>query len=106
METKEAAEIRHLMNDVLTKNGEGARLKDMLTRLLVESGWKDEVNLMCRKVIQERGVDNITTDDIVNAVTPNARASVPAEVKKALLEKIRAALIKELEDREKENGTQ
>jgi len=106
MESKEASDIRLLMNDVLVKNGEAARLKDLLTKLLIESGWKDEINLLCRQVIQERGVDNITTDDIVKEVTPTARAKVPAEVKKVLLDRIRTALLKELEDREKENGSQ
>ncbi|CAL8097293.1 unnamed protein product [Orchesella dallaii] len=105
MESKEASDIRLLMNDVLVKNGEAGRLKDLLTKLLMESGWKDEINLMCRNFIQERGVDNITTDDIVNEVTPAARAKVPAEVKKVLLDRIRTALLKEIEDRDKENGS-
>lgn len=45
----------------------------MLTKLLIECGWKEEVNLMCRKVIHERGVDHITTDDLVREITPQAR---------------------------------
>jgi len=72
MESKDSQETRLLMNDILMK-GEGDRLKETLTRLLIECGWKEEVNLMCRKVIQEKGVDNVTTEDIVKEVTPAAR---------------------------------
>jgi enhancer of yellow 2 transcription factor len=106
MESKDAHDIRMILNDVLTKNGEGDRLKDMLTKLLIECGWKEEVNLLCRKVIQEKGVDNVTTEDIVKEVTPTARAKVPPEVKQVLLEKIKTALLKELDEREKENTLQ
>lgn len=41
----------------------------------MDCGWKEEVNLLCRKVIQERGVENVTTDDMVREITPAARST-------------------------------
>lgn len=49
------------------------RLKETLTRLLLDCGWKEEVNLMCRRVILEKGVNNVTPEEIVKEVTPAAR---------------------------------
>nr|XP_036233662.1 enhancer of yellow 2 transcription factor isoform X2 [Bactrocera oleae] len=71
--------------------GEIIGLKDLLCNRLAECGWRDEVRLMCRNIIKEKG-NNIKVEQLIADVTPRARASVPDAVKKELLMKIKAIL--------------
>lgn len=63
----------------------------MLCNRLAECGWRDEVRLMCRNIIKEKGV-NVKLDQLIAEVTPKARSVVPDAVKKELLMKIKAIL--------------
>lgn len=67
------------------------RLKDLLCNRLAECGWRDEVRLMCRAIIKEKGT-NVKVEQLITEVTPKARAIVPDAVKKELLMKIKAIL--------------
>lgn len=67
------------------------RLKDLLCSRLAECGWRDEVRLMCRNVIKEKG-NNVKVEQLISEVTPKARAIVPDTVKKELLMKIKTIL--------------
>nr|CAD7407697.1 unnamed protein product [Timema cristinae] len=68
-----------------------SRLKTLLRERLVECGWKDQIHMMCRQIVKERGV-NIKVDELIAEITPKARASVPDSVKKELLQKIKIQL--------------
>jgi len=50
------------------------------------------VRELCRKVIKERGVNQVSVDDILEEVTPKGRALVPDTVKKELLLKLKTHL--------------
>ncbi|XP_030751135.1 transcription and mRNA export factor ENY2-like [Sitophilus oryzae] len=72
---------------------------------LVESGWKDEVRLACRKAIVESGDRVPTVDELISTITPKARALIREKVKRELLYKIEHILMnlekvgyKDLED--------
>lgn len=67
------------------------RLKDLLRHRLTECGWRDEVKLLCRNVIKEKG-GSVNVEQIVREVTPKARTLVPDAVKKELLMKIKLSL--------------
>ncbi|KAL9888563.1 enhancer of yellow 2 transcription factor [Glossina fuscipes] len=71
--------------------GDRSKLKDLLCNRLAECGWRDEVRLMCRNIIKEKGV-NVKLDQLIAEVTPKARSVVPDAVKKELLMKIKAIL--------------
>lgn len=58
---------------------------------MAECGWRDEVRLMCRAIIKEKGT-NVKVEQLITEVTPKARAIVPDAVKKELLMKIKAIL--------------
>mmetsp|Transcript_30678 Transcript_30678/g.78377 ORF Transcript_30678/g.78377 Transcript_30678/m.78377 type:complete len:110 (-) Transcript_30678:919-1248(-) len=73
----------------LYATGERDRLKELLARKLEDSGWKDHVKELCREYIHKRGRDNVTTDDIVKAIRPEGRASVPDAIKAELLAEIK-----------------
>lgn len=93
MDSKERkASSKRTANQHLTIDGDKERFKEILRRRLIECGWRDNVRLLCRDAIKERGVHNLTVDDIVEEVTPKGRALVPDTVKKELLQKIKQYL--------------
>nr|CAD7436177.1 unnamed protein product [Timema monikensis] len=47
-------------------------MKTLLRERLVECGWKDQIHMMCRQIVKERGV-NIKVDELIAEITPKAR---------------------------------
>ncbi len=45
----------------------------MLREQLIKSGWRDSLEVECRRVVQKQGLDNVTLDEIIRQVTPVAR---------------------------------
>ncbi|EDX16560.1 enhancer of yellow 2 transcription factor [Drosophila simulans] len=73
--------------------GDRSKIKDLLCSRLTECGWRDEVRLMCRNILNEKGTNNsFTVEQLIAEVTPKARTLVPDAVKKELLMKIRNIL--------------
>nr|CAH8865532.1 unnamed protein product [Trichobilharzia regenti] len=89
--------IRAYINEKLESSGEKEKLKDLLRTRLGESGWKETLKSHCRDVIRDRGLENVTVDDLVAEITPIGRRMVPDAVKEELLEEIRSFLSKETE---------
>jgi hypothetical protein len=59
---------------------------------LVQSGWRDEIKSYVADLIEARGVDNVSAEDLIDEVLPRARERVSEEVKNALLSMIRDAM--------------
>ncbi|KAL1490492.1 hypothetical protein ABEB36_013177 [Hypothenemus hampei] len=69
------------------------RVTELVHTRLVESGWRDQVRLACRRAIAENGNSNIpTVDELISTVTPKARTLVPDAVKRELLHEIELIL--------------
>ncbi|KAG2786442.1 hypothetical protein JG687_00008254 [Phytophthora cactorum] len=88
-------EVKARISERLVQSGEKERLKELLRLKLVECGWRDEMKLHCKEVIRNKGIDQVTVEDLIEEITPKGRASVPEDVKKNLLEKIKAFIEKE-----------
>eukprot|EP01104_Vermistella_antarctica_P004707 TRINITY_DN15130_c0_g1_i1.p1 TRINITY_DN15130_c0_g1~~TRINITY_DN15130_c0_g1_i1.p1 ORF type:complete len:109 (-),score=25.26 TRINITY_DN15130_c0_g1_i1:105-431(-) len=86
------AQLRNTINQKLIETGQKDRLKGMLRQQLVECGWRDEMKNYCREVIKQKGLENVTVEDLVNEITPKGRAQVPEKVKADLLVHIRRYL--------------
>lgn len=76
----------------LIEAGEKERLKALLKERLLECGWRDAVKDECRKIVRQRGYENLTVDQLAKEVTPLGRAMVPDGVKAELLQAIRQVL--------------
>ncbi|KAL0274097.1 UNVERIFIED_CONTAM: hypothetical protein PYX00_006609 [Menopon gallinae] len=76
-------------------SGELDRMRELLRARLAECGWKDQMVLLCRKVVAENDINTLTVDDILDKITPQGRALVPDTVKKELLQKIKTYLMEE-----------
>lgn len=59
-------------------------------RKLSECGWRDDVKAKCVELIQQRGRDNVTADELVHLIAPAGRASVPDGVKADMLAKMKS----------------
>jgi len=93
MSQKREALARQRINQKFTESGEKERLQELLRVRLIECGWRDEVKDHARLIVKEKGVDNVTVDDLIAELTPRGRSSVPDDVKKELLELIKAYLM-------------
>ncbi|EDV46031.1 enhancer of yellow 2 transcription factor [Drosophila erecta] len=79
--------------------GDRSKIKDLLCSRLTECGWRDEVRLMCRNILLEKGTNNsFTVEQLITEVTPKARTLVPDAIKKELLMKIRTILTENEEE--------
>uniref|UniRef100_A0A915CEH0 Transcription and mRNA export factor ENY2 n=3 Tax=Ascarididae TaxID=6250 RepID=A0A915CEH0_PARUN len=87
--TKAALERRFI------ESGEGDRMKELLLQRLRETGWVEEVENMCRNVIQTKGIEQVTLEEVVAEVKGQARRAVPDEVKRELMQNIRTFLQQE-----------
>ena len=96
MSQKREAHARQRINQRLTESGEKERLQELLRVRLIECGWRDQLKDHARVMVREKGVDNVTVDDLVAELTPKARSSVPDEVKKELLDHIKSLLSEKL----------
>jgi len=86
------AQMRTAVNQKLIESGEKERLKELLRTRLIECGWRDQLRAECKEVVREQGLENVTVDDLVTAITPKGRALVPDSVKKELLQRIKTFL--------------
>jgi len=80
------------INQKLVESGERERLKELLRTRLIECGWRDKLRSHCKEVIKQKGLENVTVDDLVAEITPQGRALVPDEVKRDMLQRIRTFL--------------
>lgn len=80
----------------LVETGERDRLMQVLRVQLTECGWKDRLTEFCKKVVKEKGVDNVSIDDLVSQVFPIAQKNVPPHVKQDLVKQIKVFLVQEL----------
>jgi enhancer of yellow 2 transcription factor len=82
--------------DAAMEGGERERIKQALRSKLVQSGWRDEIKSFVGELIETRGVDNVTAEELIEEVTPYASEHVSEEVKNALLSMIREAMTNSL----------
>ncbi|KAL3186633.1 hypothetical protein MRX96_001974 [Rhipicephalus microplus] len=88
-------QLKASLNQRLLETGERDRLKELLRTRLIECGWKDQMKAHCKEIIRERGVENVSVDELVAAITPKGRATVPDIIKRELLHQIKNFMILE-----------
>ncbi|KAK0426294.1 hypothetical protein QR680_009627 [Steinernema hermaphroditum] len=68
----------------------------MLTLRLSECGWTSLVEEKCRDFIRKKGIENVTLEQVVGEVKQDARKAVPEEVKREIMDAIRAFVSKQV----------
>merc|ERR1712200_364894 len=84
--------VKTTIEQRLLETGEKERLKEHLRNRLIEAGWREELKLHAKEIVEKKGLQNITQEELVRAITPKGRQLVPDVVKKELLVKIQAFL--------------
>lgn len=92
-----ATQIRSQINEKLSESGEREKLKELLRARLVEGGWRDQLKTKCKELIQNKGLEKITVQQLVEEVTPYARSTVPENIKAELLSHLREFIQQQLE---------
>merc|ERR1711935_1281127 len=90
-DASKSASMRAAINQQLTESGEKEHLKQMIRERLREHGWADNLKQYTKELVASKG-EQITVDELVSEITPRARSTVPDEVKKELLTRIRGFL--------------
>ncbi|XP_016953973.1 enhancer of yellow 2b transcription factor isoform X2 [Drosophila biarmipes] len=90
--SKEAGTEADRGDDVKLNSRDSVALKDLLQKRLSECGWRKDIEDMIRHTIEERGVSNLTHDQLAAEIVPHARALVPDVIRKEMLMRVRAAL--------------
>ncbi|GJP31207.1 hypothetical protein CLOM_g9892 [Closterium sp. NIES-68] len=88
----EPMSLREVVDAKLLESGEKERLKTLLRDRLEECGWSDDLLVYARAYVSKVGRDNISLDELIRAITPKGRASVPGPVKAELLQRIQSFL--------------
>ncbi len=84
--------MRATINQKLIETGEKERLKEFLRDKLIESGWRDELKIYCKEVVRRKGLDHVTVDELITEIIPKGRELIRDDVKKELLQRIKAFL--------------
>jgi enhancer of yellow 2 transcription factor len=92
MSSSSPSELKSLIHQRLLESGEKDRLREHLRARLVDCGWRDQVKLEAKRIVRERGLERVHLEDIVAEITPRGRSTVPDEVKRELLTKIKEYL--------------
>ena len=61
------------------------KLKDQLLRHLNDSGWTQEMKIQVQNLVNEKGADKISIEDIVQEIAPAAKSSLEENIKKELM---------------------
>ncbi|VDL96134.1 unnamed protein product [Schistocephalus solidus] len=86
--TAQREEVRRRLNDLLTRTGERDKIRAKVEESLKKSNWEEKMKVCCREYIKEKGVDNVSIDDIIMGVTTAARNAVSKEIKAETLQRL------------------
>ncbi|XP_064551084.1 enhancer of yellow 2b transcription factor isoform X1 [Drosophila montana] len=59
------------VNKATLNTGDTMALKDLLEKRLNDCGWRKEIEQLIRNTLEERGVANITHDQLAAMIVPN-----------------------------------
>ena len=68
------------------------KLKSQLLRHLNDSGWNQEMKIQVQNLVNEKGADKISIEDIVQEIAPSAKSSLQENIKKELMIEARKSL--------------
>ncbi|XP_030374211.1 enhancer of yellow 2b transcription factor [Scaptodrosophila lebanonensis] len=89
-DSKEMGTDAEPIEEVKLNKRDSLVLKDLLEKRLSECGWRQNIEELIRKTVQERG--NISHEQLAAEIVPHARAMVPDVVRKEMILRVRAAL--------------
>ncbi|OHS97632.1 hypothetical protein TRFO_09334 [Tritrichomonas foetus] len=92
------SEVRAEVEAVLESQGEAKRIRQFLYDNPAVSEWREHIRQMCRDLINEKGIDNLTPDLIYDQIAATARDQIPSSVSDEVKAKLVAFLQTQFED--------
>jgi len=89
-DTDRDQELKRRLHLRLVETGEKERLKERLRFRLHECGWKEDMRGFSKAYVKKRGLENVKFDEILEAMTPKGRESIPKHVKQELLSDLKS----------------
>ncbi|KAL7667671.1 hypothetical protein ACOME3_010505 [Neoechinorhynchus agilis] len=89
MKLMDEKELVDIIRKRLHDTGERERLQHLLQQRLIDCGWRDQVKTTCKDIVQSRGLENTTMDELINEVSIECRSLLPDSVKKELIDNIK-----------------
>ncbi|CAE7459779.1 ENY2 [Symbiodinium necroappetens] len=80
---------QNMLDMKLEETGEREQLKQYIISHLNECGWREELKKQCVEFIQNRGVEKVTLEDMINDIAPKGRASLPEKLKVEVFNRLR-----------------
>eukprot|EP00088_Acartia_fossae_P010841 TRINITY_DN15432_c0_g1_i1.p1 TRINITY_DN15432_c0_g1~~TRINITY_DN15432_c0_g1_i1.p1 ORF type:complete len:106 (-),score=30.69 TRINITY_DN15432_c0_g1_i1:98-415(-) len=95
---RELDEAEEQLSQMLSEAGHKDELKSMLLTKLESCGWKDQVRLVIKDIVKEKGIDKISVEDLVQETAPHASQLVPDQVRMEMLDEVKRFLETQDED--------
>ncbi|CAE7435575.1 ENY2 [Symbiodinium sp. CCMP2592] len=80
---------QNMLDMKLEETGEREQLKQYIISHLNECGWREELKKQCVEFIQNKGVEKVTLEDMINDIAPKGRASLPEKLKVEVFNRLR-----------------
>lgn len=73
----------------LQSSGKQAELEARLKTLLESGDWIESLKARCKAFLEQRGADNVTVEEVIHKIAPEARSTVPGSVKAEILAELK-----------------
>lgn len=81
------------LQQLMEEDGSREELKRLLKERLMEAAWTRDITRHCQVLVESRGLANTRVEDLVTAAQQKAMESIPMEVRKEMMERIRDSLV-------------
>ncbi|CAJ1346754.1 unnamed protein product [Effrenium voratum] len=74
----------------LQETGERERLKEYIIGHLNECGWREDLKKQCVDFIQNKGVEQVSLEEMIADIAPRGRATLPEKLKVEVFNRLRS----------------
>jgi hypothetical protein len=91
-------EVRAEVESALESQGEVQRIRSFLAQSPAMDDWRQEIRELCRRLIGDVGIDNLTSDILYDHIAAKAHENFPADLAQEVRQKLIAFLQAQFED--------
>ena len=92
------SEVRAEVEAALENQSEAKKIRQFLHDNPAITEWRDQIRQLCRELINEKGIDNLTTDLIYDQIAASARDLFPPSLTEEVKSKLVTFLQNQFED--------
>ena len=68
------------------------KLKQLLSKRLEESGWRQSMKIQVQNLVNDKGYEKSTIEDIVQELAPKAKSTISEDIKNELMTEAKKSL--------------